>query len=99
MLAAFVRVEATAGSQEALEKWTGWVESQLRKIIPKLEFAPFVRHAVPRNKPTSDPAQPLALCWWLGLVVDPPRLQADGSRAPRGQIDLKVRFLLFFSLV
>ena len=40
---AFVRVEATAASVAALEKWTGWVESQLRKIIPKLEFARFVQ--------------------------------------------------------
>ncbi len=90
-LPAFVRVEAVAESQAGLEKWTGWVESQLRKIIPKLEFAPFVRHAVPRNKPTTEDSQPLAVAWWLGLAVDPPRLQADGSRAPRGQIDLKVR--------
>lgn len=33
---AFVRVEARAGSESGLETWTGWVESQLRKIIPKV---------------------------------------------------------------
>ncbi len=77
---AFVRVEARAGSESNLDKWTGWVESQLRKIIPKLEFARFVQHAVPRNKPTRDEASPLALFWWLGLVVDPPRRQPDGTK-------------------
>jgi hypothetical protein len=56
--------------------------------LRQLEMARFVQHAVPRSKATESAG---ARHYWLGLAVDPPRRLPDGTAAPRGQIDLKVR--------
>lgn len=60
------------------------------QIIPKLEMAPHIQFAVPRPGALSDPTPGAAAncCWWLGLVMDPPRVQPDGTRVQRGKIDL-----------
>ena len=96
---AFVRIRATCASD--LQRWTGYIESQVRKLIPRLELTHFVRHAVPRHKAWREgqeegkeeeekkEGEEKGVSWFMGLVVDPPRVMPDGSKAPRGAIDLE----------
>jgi len=85
----FVSVVASAPNDEDLKKWTGYIESRVRKLVENLERAPlFDVYPFPASFDATD-AGPFARRWFVGVVVDSFKARAYAPSAQSGAVSIE----------